>query len=186
MNIEDGHCDPACANLAAALVLAADDELTTAEWRAVERHLSQCEACRLEWSAAARMDARLRECGAEINAQSPPDPAVRVRLVDALHSRERNRWRSTWPGGKWRWIRACAASLCVAAIAAWIVLLPENVGRRPERPVGTPGKGEVIRVKVPLAPVGDPFLDGSLAESMVLTDVSVGSEGQPRDIKLAE
>ena len=188
MNIENGHGDSACADFAAALVLAADDELTTAEWRAVERHLAQCAACRLQWSAVARMDARLRECGAELNAQSPPDPAVRVRLVDAVRSRERGRWQCGWPGqGKWGWVVASAASLCVAAVAAWIVLVPENLGRlRTERPVMAPDSAEVIRVEVSLAPVGDPFLDGSLAESMVLTDVAVGPDGQPRDIRLAE
>jgi anti-sigma factor RsiW len=188
MRIENGHGDLACADLAAALVPAADNELTKAELGAVERHLAQCAACRLQWSAVARMDADLRECGAEINAQSPPDPAVRVRLVDAVRSRERGRWQIRWPGqGKWGWVGASAASLCVAAVAAWIVLVPENLGRRrTERPIVAPGSAEVIRIKVSLAPVGDPFLDGSLAEPMVLTDISVGPDGQPQDIRLAE
>ena len=82
---------------------------------------------------------------------------------------------------------ASAPTLCLAAMAAWIVVVPKNLGRRPgERPVIAPVSAEVIRVKVSLAPVGDPFLDSSLAESMVLADVAVGSDGQPRDIKLAE
>ena len=190
MNIENGHRDMACADFAAALVLAADDELTEAELGVVERHLAKCAACRVQWSAAARMDARLRECRAEISAQSPPDPAVRVRLVDALRGREREpgRWQFRWPEqGKWRWVWASAASLCVAAVAAWIVLAPENLGhRRLERPEVAPASAEVIRVKVSLAPVGDPFLDGSPTESMVLTDIAVGADGQPRDIRLVE
>jgi hypothetical protein len=188
MNIENGHGDMACADFAAALVLAADDELTEAELGVVELHLAKCSACRLQWSAVARMDAGLRECRAETNAQSPPDPAGRVRLVDALRGRERGRWQFRWPErGKWRWVGASAASLCVAAGAAWIVLVPENLGRRrTERPVVAPVSAEVIRVKVSLAPVGDPFLDGSPTESMVLTDVAVGADGQPRDIRLAE
>jgi anti-sigma factor RsiW len=128
MNIENGHGDSACADFAEALVLATDNELTTAEWRAVERHLGQCAACRLQWSAVARMEARLRECGAAINAQSPPDPAVRVRLVEAVRSRQRSRSDVGWLGqGRWGWVLASAASLCAAAIAAWIILVPENL-----------------------------------------------------------
>ena len=188
MNTEHGCSGATCRDLAAALVLAADDELSTAERRAVDHHLAQCADCRLQWAAAARMDARLRECGAEMNAQSPPDPAVRVRLVDAFRSGERRRWQGGWPGqGKRGWVVASAATLCVAALAAWIVTVPKNLGRRPgELPVIAPVSAEVIRIKVSLAPVGDPFLDGSLAESIVLADVAVGSDGQPRDIKLAE
>ena len=188
MNIENGHGDMACADFAAALLLAADDELTEAELGVVERHLAKCAACRLQWSAVARMDAGLRECRAEINAQTPPDPAVRVRLVDAVRSRERGLWRFRWPGqGKWGWVGASAASLCVAAVAAWIVLVPENLGHRPSgRPEVAPVSAEVIRVKVSLAPVGDPFLDASPTESIVLTDVAVGADGQPRDLRLAE
>jgi anti-sigma factor RsiW len=188
MNTEDGYSEAACGHLAAALVLAADDELTTAEWRAVNHHLARCAACRSQWAAAARLDMRLRECGVEVKSQNPPDPAVRVRLVDALRAHDRRRWKGGWPRkGRWGSAVAYAATLCVAAMAAWIVLVPENLGRRRvERPVIVQGNAELIRVKVSLAPVGDPFLDGSLAESMVLTDVAVGSDGQPRDIRLAE
>jgi anti-sigma factor RsiW len=198
MNTDNSYGEAACGDLAAALVLAADGELTTAEWRAVDQHLEQCAACRSQWAAIARMDTRLSECRAEIHAQSPPDPAVRVRLISALSSPK----RSSWLGGrlrhgKWGWATASAAGLFLAALAAWLVVGPENLGRRNTRqpnnqPRGSasavmaPGSPEVIRVKVSLAPVGDPFLDGSLAESMVLTDVAVGPDGQPRDIRLAE
>jgi anti-sigma factor RsiW len=198
MNTENGYGEPACGDLAAALVLAADEELTTAEWQAVDQHLAQCAACRSQWAAVARMDTRLKECRAEVNAQSPPDPAVRVRLINALSSPKRSSWLGVSLGrGKWGWAAASAAGLFLAVLAAWLVVVPENLGHRDTRqpdsqPPGSasasmaPGSAEVIRVKVSLAPVGDPFLDGSLAESMVLTDVALGSDGQPRDIRLAE
>jgi hypothetical protein len=144
------------------------------------------------------MDTRLRECRAEINAQNPPDPAVRVWLINALSSPKRSSWLGgTLRQGKWGWAAASAAGLFLAALATWFVVVTEDLGRRYSRqpenqPPGStsaimaPGSPEVIRVKVSLAPVGDPFLDGPLAESMVLTDVVVGTDGQPRDIKLAE
>jgi hypothetical protein len=46
MNTDNGYGEAACGHLAAAMVLAADEELTTAEWRAVNQHLTQCAACR--------------------------------------------------------------------------------------------------------------------------------------------
>src|SRR5579872_5232479 len=198
MNTDNRYGEAACGHLAAAMVLAADEELTTAGWRAVNQHLAQCAACRSQWAAVARVDTRLRECRAEINAQSPPDPAVRGRLINALSSPKGSSWLGvTLRQGKWGWAAASAAGLFLAALATWLVVVPENLGRRYSRqpenqPRGStsaimaPGSPEVIRVNVSLAPVGDPFLDGSLAESIVLTDVAVGPDGQPRDIRLAE
>lgn len=198
MNTDDRYGEAACGHIAAAMVLAADDELTTAEWRAVNQHLEQCAACRSQWAAVARMDTRLRECREEINAQSPPDPAVRVRLINALSSPKRSSWLGrALRQGKWGWAATSAAGLLLTALATWLVVVPEDLGRRYSRQpenqplrstsaVITPGSPEKIRVKVSLAPIGDPFLDGSLAESMVLTDIAVGPDGQPRDIRLAE
>ena len=198
MNTENGYGEPAYEDLAAALVLAADDELSTAEWQAVDQHLVQCTACRSQWSAVARMDTRLRECQAEIKAQNPPDPAVRVRLINALSGSSRSSWLGAMPKqGRWDWAAASAAGLVLAVLAASLAVVPEDFGRRYSRqpdsqPHGSasaamaPGSAEVIRVKVSWAPIGDPFLDGSSAESMVLTDVAVGSDGQPRDMRLAE
>lgn len=198
MSTDNGYREAACGHLAAAMVLAADQELTTAEWRAVNQHLEQCAACRSKWAAVARMDTCLRECREEINSQSPPDPAVRVRLINALNSPKRGSWLGGMVRqGKWGWTAASAAGLLLAALATWLVVVPENLGRRYSRqpenqPLGSisaviaPSSPEVIRVKVSLAPIGDPFLDGSSAESIVLTDIAVGADGQPRDIRLAE
>ena len=47
------------------------------------------------------------------------------------------------------------------------------------------GRTEVIRVELPLSPVGNPFLDGSQSESVVLADVVVGVDGEPQAVRLA-
>jgi predicted anti-sigma-YlaC factor YlaD len=198
MNTENSDAQRVCASLAADLVLAADDELSTAEWRAVEQHLALCPACRAQWAAFPRTDRRLLECAAELNALRPSDSAMRARLVSALSRRERNRWARWLPGqGNRGWAVASLASLSLAALVAWTILTPGNLERRrTERPdVGSLEfaaadkalvSAEVVRVKLSLAAVGDPFLDGSQAESLVLADVAVGSDGQPTGIRLAE
>lgn len=162
-----------CAGFAAALVLSADDEWTTIERRAAEHHLARCVACRAQWAAFTRLDQRLLETGAEISA---PDPALRIRIFTALRRRERNQWR------------LALAPLALAASAAWIVLVPpKNVERPPlQAPAVLAASGEVLRIQLTLAPVGDPFLDSSPAESLVVADVAVGSDGRPREIKLVE
>lgn len=195
MNTENSDGQPVCASLAADLVLAADDELSPAKWRVVEQHLALCPACRAQWAVFARTDQRLLECAAELDALRPSDSAMRARLVSALSKRERNRWARWLPGqGKWGW---AVASLSLAVLVTWTILTPGNLERRgPERSgVGSlefiaadkaSVSAEVVRVKLSLAPVGDPFLDGSPAESLVLADVAVGSDGQPKGIRLVE
>jgi predicted anti-sigma-YlaC factor YlaD len=196
VNTENSDGQRVCASLAADLVLAADDELSTAEWRVVEQHLALCPACRGQWAAFARTDRRLLECAAELNALRPSDAAMRARLVSALSKRERNRWTRWLPEqGKWGWAGASLASLSLTALVAWTILTPGNLERRRrersdvgslESAAADNASAEVVRVKLSLAAVGDPFLDGSQAESLVLADVAVGSDGQPTGIRLAE
>src|SRR5579863_3677279 len=179
MNTEYNDGQPACASLAAYLVLAADDELSTDESRVVEQHLAVCPACRAQWTAFARTDRRLLECRAELNELTRPDPAVRARLVSELSKPEQNRWARWLPGqGRWRWAVASLAGLSLAALVAWTILAPGNLERRnfkrPDVASLTAATdtaldaAEVVRVNLSLAPVGDPFLDGSQAESLVL------------------
>ncbi len=191
MTTENAGGRPVCAGLAAALVLAADNELSTAEWRAVERHLPQCPVCRVQWAAFSYLDRRLLECRTEFN-ESPPNPAVRARLVSALRNRDHEGWRVRLPRlGKWRWAAASFAGLSLAALIAWTTLVPRNskprdLERRDAAPVSAAAAREVIQLKLSLAPIGDPFLDGSPAESLVPVYVAVGSDGQPTGIGLVE
>jgi len=170
------NMEKACASLADSLVLAADDELTTAEWHAVEQHLEECPACRAQWSAFARLDRRLLECRAAIRAPSPPDQARRARLARALS-------RRTPEQRKRGWAVASFATLGLAVLTL-IALAPLN--REVRQPAAVVPGTEVLRVNVPLAPIGGPFLDSSITESLIQADVTIGSDGQPMDIKLAE
>jgi hypothetical protein len=46
-------------------------------------------------------------------------------------------------------------------------------------------ESEVVHVKLPLSPVGNPFLDGSQSESTVPADVVLGPDGIPQAVRLA-
>jgi predicted anti-sigma-YlaC factor YlaD len=187
-----------CATVAAAMVLAADDELSKAEWLVVETHLDQCAVCRAQWANLAVTDRRLLECAAELNALSPSGSALRARLMTALCERERRRWPGWIPRpGKWGWAAVSLATLSLAAVAAWTIITPLNIEHGRPGPSGfgapsfapadtPPGSAEVVRLQLSVAPVGDPFLDASQSESLVLADVAVGSDGQPTGMRLAE
>ena len=186
MNIENVERPAECATAAAALVLAADDELGRAEWLVLEHHLEQCAECRALRATFALTDRGLLQCAAELDALTPTDSALRARLIAALGGREHRRWSDWIPiPGNWEWVPACLATLSVLAVATWTVDTPSNLQRRPA--VDTPSGGaEVVRLQLSLVPVGDPFLDGSQSESLVVADVAVSSDGRPTGLRLAE
>jgi predicted anti-sigma-YlaC factor YlaD len=197
MNSEKAERPPDCSTVAAAMVLAADDELSKAEWLVVDQHLDHCATCRAQWARFAVTDRRLLECRAELDALSPADSTVRARLLSALGRRER-RW-SGWVlrPGNWGWAAGLSTTLSLAAMVAWTIISPFNMERHrlghsgvsstSLAPADTPsGSAEVVRLQLSLAPEGDPFLDGSQSESLVLADVAVGSDGQPTAVRLAE
>lgn len=197
MSIEGSDGPLTCANLTVALLLAADGELSNTEWLVVEQHLAVCTACRAQSVDFAQTDRRLLESAADLNAIGPADGDARIRLVSALSDRRGRKW-VTWfqPSRKSGWAAVAFAGLSLLIAASTIIATWNSERRRAAAaeyrsrsfPAAdlTSGNAEVIRVHLPLAPVGDPFLDGSQSESLVLADVAVGSDGQPRSIRLAE
>ena len=187
MNTRNGEGPMACDAVAGALLPAADGELSEAEWLEMKRHLDQCAACRTKWESFALTDGRLLECAAELDALCPSDSALRVRLVNALHGRTTRRW-SWMPGpANWKWASVFLAALGLAAAAIWTVTVtPLHVEHRRAAADAPPASGEVVRMQLSLAPAGDPFLDGSPSESLVLADVAVGPDGEPTGMRLAE
>src|SRR5579863_2664848 len=95
MNTEKAERPTGCSTVAAAMVLAADDELSESEWLVAEQHLGQCAACRKQWVEFAVTDRRLLDCAAELNALSSSQSALRARLVTAFTKGERRR-ASDW------------------------------------------------------------------------------------------
>src|SRR5690348_3712912 len=130
MNIENADCRRECATVAAALLMAADDELNKAEWLVVEQHLDRCAACRAQWATFALSDRRLLECRAELDAFSPSDSATRARLMSVLGDRERRGWSAWVPRpGEWGWAARLLATLSLAAVAAWTLISPLHMER---------------------------------------------------------
>jgi anti-sigma factor RsiW len=182
-----------CTQVAVAMVLAADDELSSDELMYLETHLAGCAACRQQRATFDRTDRRLLESGELLNFLSRSRPAVRAQLMRTLAAPKHRRTLSWFPHRRgWRWATVGLAGLAVAAI--WISMEPKRRDSAEthfrSRPFSTAelsaGSTEVIRMELPLAPIGNPFLDGSEFESAVPADIVVGPDGQPLSIRLAD
>jgi len=161
-----------CDDVRAALLLASDGELSVHEGRLLDAHLATCAECRRNRARLAGVEQRLSACR------------------DALDSLEMVR---SVPRS------ARARSVAVSAAAAAILLLmvwagwPKHVdksaaGQVPRGPAFTNGgdadSGEVVALSLPLAPIGNPFSDGSLPNPEVRGELVVDPDGLRR-IRLA-
>jgi anti-sigma factor RsiW len=175
-----------CAQLAVALVLAADGELSREDRLLLETHLAGCPACRTQAALFDRADRELLVCGEALDGMGSAGPDARARLIHRLvppkSGRLIPRLRRV---SRWQW--AAVAGVSLAAAVLWIMIAPRAADRQPFSSAELQGGNtEVIRVELPLSPVGDPFLDGSQSESVVLADVVFGSDGLPRTVRLAD
>jgi anti-sigma factor RsiW len=184
-----------CAQLAVASVLAADGELSPEQMRLMEMHLATCPACRTQWAIFDRVERRLLECREVLDSLSPSGARPRV-MGTITAPKQENRVPLPWHETGWQWATAAMAGLSLAVVAVWLTMAPwpadpghsakaDFHSRSFSSAELSAGNTQVIRVELPLAPVGDPFLDGSQSESAVLADVTIGSDGQPRAIRLA-
>lgn len=186
-----------CSELPAALLLAADDELGPDELMLMEAHLAGCAGCRAQQALFHETDRRLVECGELLDALHSSGPTPRSqepeRLV-ALKHKNRVPWLGRVRG--WQWAAVALAGCVFAAVAVWTGNFQRPAERRaPDQARFTQQSfsnvelsddtAEVVQVELPLSPLGNPFLDDSQAESVVLADVVVGSDGLAKDIRLA-
>jgi anti-sigma factor RsiW len=194
MDINNDGCSRMdCAQLAAALVLAADDELEQDALLLVEAHLTDCAACRAQSALFRQTDRYLLTCGQALDGPSLSGPAARARLAGRLAALQREE-PARWLRAGWPWA-AVAPVFSIVAVAVWMVFAPwprerESAGKAAFGPLFSnaglsAGSTELNRVELPLSPVGNPFLDGSPAESVVLADVVVGPDGLPQTVRLA-
>jgi anti-sigma factor RsiW len=192
---KDGERKMDCTQVPVALVLAADDELSSGELMRVETHLAGCVACRDQGATFDQTDRRLLESGELLKVLSRSRPAARAQLMRALAAQKHGRTLSRLPHIRsWRWATVGLAALGLAVAAVWITMEPKHrdSAEAPfrSRPFSTAelsgGTTEVIRAELSLDPIGNPFLDGSESESGMLADVVVGPDGQPLSIRLAD
>lgn len=173
-----------CEQLAVALLLAADDELSPDDRLLMETHLAGCPACRTQSALFHRTDQQLL-AGGEALEDTRSVLAARARLMDSLATPSQAGLVS-WLHGTRTWPWAAIASLSLAAAMLCITMTPRPVDRESLSNALSAGSTEVVRVELPLSPVGDPFLDGSQSESVVLADVVFGPDGLPRTVRLAD
>jgi uncharacterized protein (TIGR03435 family) len=112
MNTEKAEGPRACATLAAALVLAADDELSKTERLVVVQHAGRCAECPAQKETFALTDRRLPECRTELDVLRPSDSAVRARLMSIRSGRGGSRVGSNLDWGR----RLLLASVSFAAV----------------------------------------------------------------------
>jgi hypothetical protein len=98
------------------LVRAADRELTSAEWAALERHLAACASCRGRADAMAASISAFAEAYREaFQASRQPHAFSRARLKAALAETQGSRHESGWWGiSGTSWAAACMAILIAA------------------------------------------------------------------------
>ncbi|GEM_PF-5597607 len=163
-----------CAELAGALLLASDGELDRQAVAALDAHLSQCQTCRARQSRFRQMDDSLLECREILESISPSRRDARAR---------RSAWRAWLPPdtlGRW-----AALSLAGLIVVAMLIVAPRDAERR-DVAKSSRDHIAVIQVELPLAPVGNPFLDASQSESSVAVDVSLDLNGRPQSWRLAD
>jgi anti-sigma factor RsiW len=195
MDKNDNRMD--CEQVAVALLLAADDDLGPDERGRMEGHLTGCAACRAQQTLFRQTDSRLLACSEVLDRLSPAGPDGRVRLVEKLAASQQQHWMA-WlrPARAWQWASVALAGLSFLAVTVSIVSMPWSADRGDSAKAGlrsrafssaelSAGSTEVIRIELPLSPAGNPFLDGSPSESVVLADVVVGADGLTRAIRLA-
>jgi anti-sigma factor RsiW len=195
MDKNDNRMD--CEQVAVALLLAADDDLGPDERVLLETHLMGCAACRAQQTLFRQTDSRLLACSQVLDRLSPAGPDARVRLVGKLAAPQHPSWIAWLQRARaWQWASVALAGLSFVAVTVWIIVAPWSAERGLSTKAGlrsrsfssaelSAGGTEVIRVELPLSGAGDPFLDGSPSESVVLADVVVGSDGLPRAVRLA-
>jgi hypothetical protein len=178
-----------CAQFAVALLIAADEELARDELLRFEIHLADCAACRAKQGLFRLADGRLVECGELIDGLTAARSSKSTRPIRL----EPRSWSMSLR--RWRWAAITSVGVGVLAMAVWTTQTPPpaDAGRSvtvdSPRPLGAgeplDERADVIRVALPLSPIGNPFSDGSTSDLQILADVVIGSDGLPRTIRLA-
>ena len=181
-----------CSSIAGWVLLAADGELNPDQWSRLEEHLAYCTHCKIQAENIGFFDRRLLESRSALSAMVPP---TEVRASELIRQKILSR-HETWLERLLLSLRPIP-TLRVAVVLGLALVVALNVLKRDRTQTGseaqsqtaeesTAGAADDVQLDVPLIPLGDPFFDGSQADTPVRMSLAFAPDGQPRDLVLAK